>query len=271
MGKIRIPKAVLIVGTVLVVLAAIFATRGWSANTGQQYSLPLAPPAFVSANSPAASAIADRLDTEAGISAWFQSIDPINLTNAATAFRVIETQTADYIIGSVPVTGYPEHFDAHVYVHKDGWILAYYLRQDPVSKIIDIRAPTISSTNLRAAISTVAGASGVALGTVQYYDFRYPSATYILMVYEDDANGTDYTIKPPQEYGYYERGFALAAHHQYSSRFLLDGVNIPCSYGSTTNYGYCYGVIEASKLLQDVIHTVDTEDDGVLIITYREQ
>ncbi len=83
------------------------------------------------------------LDQEAGISAYYKSPDAITLSQVRGQFRTIETETADYIIGSVAVPNYPEeNFDAHVYVHTTGWILAYYLRVDPVSKILDVRGKT---------------------------------------------------------------------------------------------------------------------------------
>ena len=87
------------------------------------------PPGFVR-NAQASTSdfdIAAKLDVEAGISAWFKSPDAINLNQVRSQFRTIELETTDYIIGSVPVAGYLETADAHVYVHRDGWILAYYL------------------------------------------------------------------------------------------------------------------------------------------------
>ncbi len=273
MFSLRIPKAVLYALLTVAVLALSAGTRGWFAPNGRNLTLPMAPPAFVSAAS-STSPIADRLDQEAGMSAWFKSNDPINLANAAAAFRVIETQTADYIIGSVAVTGYPEAFDAHVYVHKDGWILAYYLKGDPASKIIDIQTHGINSTTLQIAIATVAGASGVPLGTIQYYDFLYPSATHMLLVFEDGLNGKTFTIKLPGTYGYYERGFSYIDRSSDGHlEFAIDGNNMPKTYqSSASSYGsYGYGVVSASNLLTDITHTIDVTDDGALMVIYREQ
>ena len=64
---------------------------------------------------------------EAGISAYFKSASPIALADVRGVFRVIEVETADYIIGSVPVPDYRGEYDAHVYVHREGWFVAYYL------------------------------------------------------------------------------------------------------------------------------------------------
>lgn len=37
------------------------------------------------------------------------------------------------------VPDYPESEDVHVYVHRDGWFLAYYLVADPAGKIVNWR------------------------------------------------------------------------------------------------------------------------------------
>jgi hypothetical protein len=64
---------------------------------------------------------------EAGISAYFKADSPINLADVRRVFRVIEAETTDYLIGSVPVAGYPELYDVHLFIHRDGWFVAYYL------------------------------------------------------------------------------------------------------------------------------------------------
>jgi hypothetical protein len=268
MAQLRMRKTALLLLAVLVVLAmAASGPARIGDSVKNRQTIVMAKPDFLTGPETADSTISDRLDQEAGISAWFKSPDPINLTNAATAFRVIETQNADYIIGSVALTGYSEHYDAHVYVHKDGWILAYYLKQDLVSKIVNIRASTVNSTNLQSIISTVAGASGVALGAVSHYDFRYPNATHILMVYEDDENGNTFTIKLPGTYGFYDHGFALKII-ECCYVFNIDGTNMTSTYW---NADYGYGLVPAANLLPDVTHTITVHDHGALVIVYREQ
>jgi hypothetical protein len=260
----RLLHITVLLGSAIVLAAILIAvTGGTGSRPAGKTSLGLSRPPFLEAAKAApAYDIGSRLDTEAGISAYMQT-DVINLDNAATAFRVIELKTSDYIIGSVGVPSYEEHFDAHVYVHKDGWILAYYLRQDPVSKIVDTVHKDIDSTNLYSALSVVAGASGVPFGTVNHYDFRYPNAANILFVKEDSANGNDFTITIPSSFGYYERGFASA-----DAWFKLDGTNMNATYG----YAYrSYGTITASQLLPDTPHTVQVYNWGVLVIVYREQ
>ena len=188
-------------------------TRQPEPLVGAGQSLRLEAPTFVrtayAQEHPDAFDLGAYLDQEAGISAYYKSASAITLSQVRSTFRTIETETADYIIGSVAVTNYAEeNFDAHVYVHKTGWILAYYLKTDPVSKIIDVRGQTINATKLKAVISIVAGAAGAPFTDVTYYDFRYPNATNMLFVAEDDNNGNSFTITVPSTYGYFERGWA---------------------------------------------------------------
>jgi hypothetical protein len=236
-----------------------------------QSSIALVAPPFVgeaqAQDSPEAFNIGAYLDQEAGISAWFKG-SAINLNSVRSLFRTIELDTADYIIGSIPVTNYLEHFDAHVYVHKDGWILAYYLKQDPVAKLVDIEAGSITTTLLKNAVSTVTAAAGLPFTDVTYYDFRYPYATHMLFVYENSADGNDFTILLPSSYVITERSFSGFCGGCGVS-FYIDGVPIPKKYDGGS-YESSYGVITADKLLQDVTHTVKIDyGQCTLVIEYK--
>ncbi len=249
-----------------------------SVSTGQMALALQAPPfvnvVYASEASQTAFDLGAYLDQEAGISAYYKSPDAITLNQVRSQFRTIETETADYIIGSVAVPNYLEHFDVHVYVHKTGWILAYYLRADPVSKIIDVKAHAINTTNLRTAVATIASAAGAPFTDVTYYDFRYPNATNMVLIAEDVYNGNSFTISLPSAYGYFERGWAV--RDGYEADFWFDDVYRPnmvwCGDGSNT---VCYGTLTASQVLPDVTHTAavywGTGEDayGVLIIVYR--
>ena len=96
----------------------------------RQSTIALQPPPFLNTvqadESDGPLDIGTKLDEEAGISAYYKTPGAMTLSQARSAFRTIEIETNDYLIGSVAVPGYVEHFDVHVYVHKDGWILAYY-------------------------------------------------------------------------------------------------------------------------------------------------
>ena len=211
--------------------------------------------------------IGQILDDEAGISAYFKSPDAINLSQVRAEFRTIEDETADYIIGSVPVPGYYESADPHVYVHRDGWILAYYLRDNPVGKIVDTNAKIITTTKLKNVVAAVAGAAGAAFSDVVYYDFRYANATHMMFIAEDSADGTAFTVQLPSTYGYFERSWAYqkAAPGCY---FRLNGVQ-PSSDGSDSSSNR-YGTFTVAQLPPDVTHTVDVGCGwGVVVILYR--
>jgi hypothetical protein len=259
----------LVVVVVIVVLAVSFAAQG----NPDKASLPdlvfeLKPPLFAGQAYAGSTPLGDYLDSEAGISAYYDSGFSINLNNAANAFRTIESQTQDYIIGSVAVPNHVEHFDPHVYVHTSGWILAYYLRPDPISKIVDVRGGTISSTLLKTVVGKVAAEAGVPFMDVTYYDFRYPNATNMILVAENSGVGDNsFTIKIPGSYGYYASGWAHCCAA--NGHFRLNGVNNPNMQYSGNNHRY--GVLTASQLLPDVTHTVQVIGYGVLIIIYREQ
>jgi hypothetical protein len=251
----------------LTLLAAFGAGRPPASTGNQPGEFNLVKPEFVTEAYAANSPIGMYLDEEAGISAYYNSGFTINLSSVRSAYRTIETETADYIIGSVAVPNHVEHFDPHVYVHKDGWIMAYYLRPDPISKIIDVRGKTISSTLLKTVVGNVASNAGVPFTDVTYYDFRYPNATKMVLVAEDaDVGDNNFIISVPSSYGYYERGWATYKYG--TSSFTLDGVNNPNQVYRANWQGY--GTITASQLLPNVDHNVVVAGYGVLIIVYRE-
>jgi hypothetical protein len=228
-------------------------------------------PSFVSnANVTSKDDIGTLLDEEAGISAYFKSPDAINLSQVRAQFRTIEDETGDYIIGSVAVPGYYESADPHVYVHRDGWILAYYKRLHPVGKIVDADAYSITNTKLKTVVAAVAGAAGAAFADVEYYDFRYPNATHMMLVAEDSGDGNYFTIQLPSTFGYFERGWAVRTSWNGLGWCEIDGVSLPSDYwDSGTNR---YGTIAAAELLPDVQHTVSVEYNGewvALVILYR--
>ena len=206
-----------------------------------------------------------RIDAEAGISAYYKTPDAITISQVRSTFRTIETETADYIIGSVAVPNYVEHFDVHVYAHKSGWILAYYMRGDPVSKIVDAKATTLNTTKLKTVVAAVASAAGAPFSDVTYYDFRYPNATHMLMVAEDFANGNAFTIQLPSSYGYFAREWALMNFNG-ERYFTVDGIRQDPVWGAADHY---YGTLTASQLLPDVPHTITVDDWGVLVLVYR--
>ena len=233
--------------------------------------LVLKPPSFVGIASAGDSVIGSHLDEEAGISAYFNDPAGINLNGVRGEFRTIEIETDDYIIGSVPVPNYSENEDAHVYAHKDGWVLAYFLKEDPVSKIVDLvsyqNTGTVDNTNLQGALSVIAAANGSPFETPDYYDFRYPNATHLMVIGESKWDGNDhFSVQLPSEYGYYERSWVIRGSDGYDNQyFKIDGDEIAdcsrCRFG--------YDIIPPSLLLPGETHDIETGDYGALAILYR--
>jgi hypothetical protein len=212
--------------------------------------------------------IGEYLDDEAGISAWYGPTSAIDLNVVRSQFQVIELETADYIIGSVSVPGYNDYWDPHVYVHTDGWILAYYLNTELTGRIVDVLGQTIDSTLLENTVATIAGVAGVPYTGATLYDFRYPSATHMLFVAEDGADGTIYTIQMPTSYAYMERGWAKWNSNGYCT-FTIDGVQLEVV---VKNSRMCIGPVTYAQLDPGVTHVVDVDyiggDYGVLTVTY---
>jgi hypothetical protein len=214
--------------------------------------------------------IAAKLDQEAGIAAYFNAQGGITLNQVRSQFRTIELETADYLLGSVPVSGYSISHDAHVYVNKNGWVLAYYLTADPVGKIFDVNTytgPTIPATKLQNVLAAIASAAGAPFSGVTYYDFRYPNATHMMIVgsYSTAAAGAaTFQINPTSSYGYFHRSYFLGACYYYPS---WDGVTLSGPYGTLT----------ANQLSPDTFHTMTIPSGctpngaafGGLILIYR--
>ena len=177
----------------------------------------------------------------------------MNLELIRPLFNSIELESADYILGSISVPSYSEHFDTHVYVRRDGWILAYYLASAPTSKMIDTTAQNLDNSKLKTVMNNVAVTGGAPFGAVTYYNFNYPNATHMLLVGEY-AEWFEITI--PSSYSYYELSGAG------NNWVAIDGTY----YWSSSPY---YGGIQLTSFLPDVIHTVDPGSYGALVILYR--
>jgi len=225
-------------------------------------------------------------EEEAGISAYTNVGETIDLEKAKTAFRTIEYETDEYIIGSVPLPDYPETEDVHAYVHKDGWIVAYYLKEEPASKILDWEDygtdEKITGTKLEDGINAICAAAQVPSKDIKYYDFRYPNANRLMIVADAQwSEGTDtFNIKIPSDFKVYERSYSHYAYDTVGSNMKIDGDVIStiemCYDYSVTNYGE----LTWDQLSPDVFHTVSLwHDEGgsyvgeafcAIVLIYRE-
>jgi hypothetical protein len=255
--KIRI---ILLVGVIAAVLLATFVIvmqPGSQATTNTIVKLQA--PSFVGIAQAGSDDIAYFMEDEAGIACYFQASSSIDLNDVRDAFRTIEVETADYIIGSVPVIDYPESEDVHVYVHTDGWVVAYYLAADPVGKIFDWRVyhntgRTEITTKLENTLILIASEAFVPFTSGTFYDFRHPNATHLMLIAEWASGGTDeFEVNLPGTFVYFERSWSLGSDNMGSADFILDSITI---FSGSGDWGNSQGILSASQLLTDQFHTI---------------
>ena len=206
-------RSLLVVLVLLVALVASSAAPAASTPAQGSNEFVLKPPPFISVAQAQEGVDAFPQD-EAGMSAYFRAPFSITIASVRPAFRTIEYEDSNYIIGSVPVPDYPESEDVHVYVHRDGWFLAYYLAADPAGKIIDWRlyantGRNYLSTKLESALSVVALPVGVSPSGISFYDFRYPNANRLLMVGDWTQDTDSFQVNLPTNFGYFERSWSF--------------------------------------------------------------
>lgn len=163
------------------------------------------------------------LEEEAGITAYAQ-ISNVDIAKAEQAYKSVEAKTADYIIGSVALENYDDESDVHVYVDTSGWIAAYYIRDTEPAFIIDWigidAGKVVSETKLYNALFEVCNAMLVNLPEISYYDFRYPTANAMMIVYDSikAVTGTEtFRIKIPSSIPVSSRSWSHAVSEYYGN------------------------------------------------------
>ena len=226
------------------------------------------------------------LKEEAGISAYTNVGEAIDIEKVKATFRIIEYETSEYIIGSVPLPDYEETEDVHVYVHKDGWVVTYYLKEEVVAKILDWNDYTtdekITGTKLEDGVSVVCNAAGVPIRDLKYYDFRYPNAEKLMIIADAQwTEGTDtFNIKLPGEFVFYDRSYSHYTYDSYGSTLKIDENEIS-SIGECGGYSVThYGQLSPTQLSLDTFHTVSLwldesigymgESFNAIVLIYRE-
>ncbi len=218
---------------------------------------------------------------EAGISAYVNVGTNIDMGLAAGAYKVIEDRTSTYIIGIVEVPNATDYELPHVYTSSDGWVMAYFAKEQPRALIMpwgqfDRNTPDLSllnNTRLEEAISKVSSAIDVAYLTIKsntkYYDFQYPEANALTLIAESRATeGVDsFGFRVPNEFTLYDTSWEFYSYdsslYGQRSSFKLDGYELAGTDGvynhsSSTDYVLderYFGTINA--LSKDVLHKGD--------------
>jgi hypothetical protein len=245
----------LLVGS-LVLVAAVGFAGGRQLGRDVPAAVALERPAFLD-DDITADAVGEKIQDEAGIAAYYKAPNTLNLELIRPLFNSIELESADYILGSLSVPDYEEHFDAHVYVRRDGWIMAYYLASAPTSKLVDVKAKNLDSSRLKTVMNNVAVTGGAPFGAVTYYNFNYPNATHMLLVGE---YAEEFHFTMPSTYSYYELSWSVDGY------MYIDGQRY--GYG---DMAYDYATIPLTSFLPDIVHTVDPwgASYSALVVVYR--
>lgn len=129
------------------------------------------------------------LEDEAGISVYVKIDQSIDLDRARDMYNVLEDQTDDYVIGTIKLLDYDETWWPHVWIRRDGWIVVYYNRAEPTSKLMHwagYRDGRITTTTLREALLSVGRELGLSISMLEeglrYYHWQHPDATRMLVV-----------------------------------------------------------------------------------------
>lgn len=266
-------RAVYIIVPAVIVMAAYLLTGILGSSDNQDGLFALSPPSFVQVAQADSDAVSAFPTNEAGIAAYFQSSSTIDLDNIRPIYRTIEVETTDYIIGSVPVPNYSsETEDVHVYAHVDGWVMAYYLADDPAAKIFDwsVYDGVTIITKFDTVLTLAASALTISLPTTTYYDFRYPNATNLVLiadaVYEGSGNPvTDsFEVNMPNNFTYFERSWAINCYEPAAgrdARYRLNGIEIyyysTCPYSG--NWADVYDTFTPLQLPANTTHTIEIE------------
>jgi len=247
------------IGIVALLLVAAVALTDRNPTKAKQ-TLALEAPAFVraSVDESTISNIGADLSSEAGISAYFRAPSPIVLNTVRNLYRTIETETPQYIVGSIPVPNYPESEDVHVYIHTDGWVLAYYLAADPTGKIFDWRSytgSTIIPTKLENVLAIVTAQIGAPVPTITFYHFQYPNANNLMLIAEANGENDYYEVNLAGSFGYFERSWSFAVNGVFVNdwaKYYLDGTQLAQLDGS---WRTSQGLLTAAQLLPGTSHT----------------
>jgi len=190
----------------------------------------------------------------------------IDLTKTTRFFRNISKQTEDYIVGSVIPPGYEEisefkeGMDIQVYIHKEGWIVAYLLAYQPASMIFDWSAYKSSGSTLEKSVKGIARGMGFS-GDTQYYDFRDQTATNLMLIADmEQSNRDNFTLEIPLTVAVSEASWSHAGYNVFNSKFMINDDEV-----SGIKCNNCWGLHTAQiELAPQVVHNMHMDHDNYI-------
>ena len=224
-------------------------------------------------------------EDEAGISAYVNIGKSIDLSKVKDKLKSIEAYGEDYIIGVLDLSS-PEPLDPHVYIHRDGWIMAYYTKNDPASKVIDLAKyeDNIPKTTLEEAIEEICSYLFIPYSSVEdeigWYDFRYPDAKHLMVIVEVTidwaAYAEDYfTLEIPDGLLLYEASWChwIKAVYRWDgdwAKMYFDEIeinNMKFENGCWYNFGYfdLYDLSQGTHTITIKHGYLDSDKSGVVV------
>jgi hypothetical protein len=223
-------------------------------------------------------------ESKAGISAYINTSQTIDIEKIKTIFTVVEEVGSNYIIGITPISDFGGDIDVHVYADTSGWIVAYFENNEPASKIMqwgtaDVNNPvitTITTTTLIDALYKAGDAAGVGIvaGNIKYYDFEFPNANAMMLFIRTRAtNGTNlHQVMIPANYTLYEASYYhyIYDYHYggnyWDSKLKVDGTIVSdaalTSPGSTWTYQWWRAFASyGARIVPGTLHEIEISYD----------
>lgn len=211
---------VLIAGSVAI-YSAIDVEKGID-DVGGKGAIALVAPAFIRVAG-AAEAMGDGSafpEDKAGISAYVNTSQTIDLEKLKTIITEVEEVGDNYIVGLTPIPDFGGDINVTVYADTSGWIVAFFKKDEPAAMMMqwgkdtDVNDPVITeitSTTLEDAINKAADAADIiwTVEDIKYYDFEYPDADGMTLFIRTRAtDGINMTqVEVPATYTLYEASY----------------------------------------------------------------
>jgi hypothetical protein len=206
---VKIIHIALIIGVLFCVLLVSALGTGifplGNSDTEQKMGISLVKPAFASTGD------ASFLDQEAGIAAYANLGQPIDINKAIEVFRTVEKRTSLYVVGSVALPDYPVDEDVHAFINTSGWMVIYYVRDEAASKIIDWNgySPQKMSNKFEIGAETIAYSLGMSSPDLNYYNFQYPYANNMTIITKGSQESqSDFNLTIPSGINAYEKSWS---------------------------------------------------------------
>jgi hypothetical protein len=218
--------------------------------------------------SPAVNAATTFPKNEAGIAAYVK-LAPLSQTNFDNARRLLfdsASASSTYMIGIESYNAaeqnqtYKDSIDFHIYLGTNGWLVAYLLKDETPSKIVNWNAgQPLSNTMLKAVIEDAIQKIGAtASSSIQYYDFFHPEANKMTLVREnltaETASTTnDFNVTVPGTL--YQASWAINCDEAIGSSYA-DATTVLLD-NSTAGYSAAKPIVYGNYDLRSFIANID--------------